>query len=196
MRNKEETKRKIITAAMDAFNEYGYEGATTSFMAKKAGVNELTIFRHFKTKKNLIMEMIRYYSPLEKIRSMFGEDLSGNLREDLIKMGVTFISMITGQGKSVIMGLSAAMRIDELRRIYLKMAEEQTRMFKDYFSGQIENGSLKNIDPEIAAQMFNEMLFGISLRVVLSGGKRSGSSIENTVCKIVDMIIGGIGKNK
>lgn len=46
-----EKQKKIIIAAIESFSEKGYAATSTSEIAKKAGVAEGTIFRHYKTKK-------------------------------------------------------------------------------------------------------------------------------------------------
>ncbi|MDQ0271812.1 TetR/AcrR family transcriptional regulator [Cytobacillus purgationiresistens] len=51
-------QKKIIEAAIDSFSEKGYSGTSTSEIAKKAGVAEGTIFRHYKTKKDLLLSII------------------------------------------------------------------------------------------------------------------------------------------
>lgn len=53
-----EKQKKIIEAAIDSFSEKGYAGTSTSEIAKKAGVAEGTIFRHYKTKKDLLLSII------------------------------------------------------------------------------------------------------------------------------------------
>ncbi|HMK54669.1 MAG TPA: TetR/AcrR family transcriptional regulator [Methanobacteriaceae archaeon] len=55
---KDETKEKIIDAALNVFCKNGYAGATTRVIAEKAGFNELTLFRKFKTKENLFNTVI------------------------------------------------------------------------------------------------------------------------------------------
>ena len=47
------TKQKILDAALKVFAEKGYRGATTRAIAAEAGVDNSTVFRNFKTKKNL-----------------------------------------------------------------------------------------------------------------------------------------------
>lgn len=42
---------KILQAAVEIFAEKGYAATSTSEIAKRAGVAEGTIFRHYKTKK-------------------------------------------------------------------------------------------------------------------------------------------------
>lgn len=50
-----EKQKKIIVAAIESFSEKGYAATSTSEIAKKAGVAEGTIFRHYKTKKELLL---------------------------------------------------------------------------------------------------------------------------------------------
>lgn len=53
-----EKQKKIVAAAIDSFAEKGFAATSTSEIAKKAGVAEGTIFRHYKTKKDLLMAII------------------------------------------------------------------------------------------------------------------------------------------
>lgn len=52
-------QKKIIEAAIETFSEKGYAASSTSEIAKKAGVAEGTIFRHYKTKKDLLFSIVR-----------------------------------------------------------------------------------------------------------------------------------------
>jgi TetR/AcrR family transcriptional regulator len=49
----DETGQKLLDAALKVFAEKGYIGATTMVIAEEAGFSEKTLFRKFKTKKNL-----------------------------------------------------------------------------------------------------------------------------------------------
>ncbi|GEL78516.1 TetR/AcrR family transcriptional regulator [Tenuibacillus multivorans] len=49
---------KILQAAIEMFAEKGYAATSTSEIAKKAGVAEGTIFRHYKTKKDLLISIV------------------------------------------------------------------------------------------------------------------------------------------
>jgi AcrR family transcriptional regulator len=51
-------QKKIIVAAIETFSEKGYAATSTSEIAKKAGVAEGTIFRHYKTKKELLLSIV------------------------------------------------------------------------------------------------------------------------------------------
>jgi AcrR family transcriptional regulator len=41
------TKKRILAAAELVFSRDGFQGATTREIARQAGVNEVTLFRHF-----------------------------------------------------------------------------------------------------------------------------------------------------
>ncbi|MEK4384116.1 TetR/AcrR family transcriptional regulator [Aeribacillus sp. FSL K6-2848] len=49
---------KILQAAVEIFAEKGYAATSTSEIAKRAGVAEGTIFRHYKTKKDLLISIV------------------------------------------------------------------------------------------------------------------------------------------
>lgn len=51
-------QKRIILAAIETFSEKGYASTSTSEIAKKAGVAEGTIFRHYKTKKDLLLNIL------------------------------------------------------------------------------------------------------------------------------------------
>lgn len=62
-----DVRAQLLDAAVNVFAEVGFRGATTRRIAQVAGVNEVTLFRHFGSKEGLIMEAI--YRSLEALRS-------------------------------------------------------------------------------------------------------------------------------
>ncbi|QKG84876.1 TetR/AcrR family transcriptional regulator [Kroppenstedtia pulmonis] len=53
-----EKQRRILEAALHIFSEKGYEGASTKMIAKQAEVAEATIFKHYKSKKGLLIHLV------------------------------------------------------------------------------------------------------------------------------------------
>lgn len=53
-----EKQRRILETSLEMFAEKGYNGVSTSEIAKKANVAEGTIFKHFKTKKGLFLNIV------------------------------------------------------------------------------------------------------------------------------------------
>jgi len=54
-KNKEQTKQRILRAALELFKEKGLEGTTTKEISKRAGIAEGTLFNYFKTKEDLAL---------------------------------------------------------------------------------------------------------------------------------------------
>ena len=53
-----DVRNRILAAAARVFQEHGSRGATTRLIALEAGVNEVTLFRHFGTKQRLLQEAL------------------------------------------------------------------------------------------------------------------------------------------
>jgi AcrR family transcriptional regulator len=51
-------KDQLLEAALQVYSESGYHGATTRRIAAAAGVNEITLFRHFGSKDALLREAL------------------------------------------------------------------------------------------------------------------------------------------
>jgi AcrR family transcriptional regulator len=54
-----ELRDRILHAAATLYAETGYRGATTRRIAERAGVNEITLFRHFGSKTRLLHEAVK-----------------------------------------------------------------------------------------------------------------------------------------
>ena len=80
-----EKQISILSAAIELFSEKGYEATATSEIAKKAKVAEGTIFRYYKTKKELLYAIPNALSKIslfEIFLEDFYEIYFGNLKYD------------------------------------------------------------------------------------------------------------------
>ena len=97
-----EKQKKIIVSAIQSFAEKGYSATSTSEIAKKAGVAEGTIFRHYKTKKDLLLAIVapvmaKFVAPfiIKDLKKVLDQDyehfedfltaMLGNRRKFLVK---------------------------------------------------------------------------------------------------------------
>lgn len=76
-----EKQRRVIEAALDVFVEKGFAGASTAEIAKKAGVAEGTLFKQYKTKKDLLIGVVapllaRFVAPtlIKDVRAIFDDE--------------------------------------------------------------------------------------------------------------------------
>lgn len=75
-----EKQWRILKAALKVFTEKGYSAATTSEIAREAGVAEGTIFRHFKTKKDILLATL-----IPLLRNLIAPGAANSLRELLLQ---------------------------------------------------------------------------------------------------------------
>jgi AcrR family transcriptional regulator len=54
----ERSRERLLEAAARVYARFGYAGTTTRRVAEEAGVNEVTLFRHFGTKERLLAEAV------------------------------------------------------------------------------------------------------------------------------------------
>ena len=71
---------KILKAALKVFTEKGYSASTTSEIAREAGVAEGTIFRHFKTKKEILLATL-----IPLMQNFIGPGVTNSLHELLLQ---------------------------------------------------------------------------------------------------------------
>lgn len=77
------TEDKILEAATKLFSEFGYNGVSTKKIADYAGVNEITLFRRFKTKSNLLQAVIKDYAFEGNIIEKVSNDITGDVATDI-----------------------------------------------------------------------------------------------------------------
>ncbi|TGM07094.1 TetR/AcrR family transcriptional regulator [Leptospira barantonii] len=96
-----EGQKKIFLAAIDIFAQKGFSAATTMEIAKKAGVAEGLIFKHFKSKKELLLRlalpiMEGFIAPitLRRLQAVFSKEFS-SLEEFLTAVFEERIAFVT-----------------------------------------------------------------------------------------------------
>lgn len=83
-----ETRDRIVSAARDVIARKGKRGATTREIAEVANVNEATLFRHFGSKEQLILEVVQRYCGVSDLRNI-RRRMNGVVEEDLLELGRT-----------------------------------------------------------------------------------------------------------
>lgn len=78
-----DTKERIIKAARDLFEINGYGATTTKEIAAKAGVSEVTLFRHFETKRNLFVQTVHSSLHPYKLEEYLEKDVQYDLEKDM-----------------------------------------------------------------------------------------------------------------
>ncbi|MCB8815495.1 TetR/AcrR family transcriptional regulator [Desulfosporosinus shakirovi] len=60
------TKESLILSTIEVISEKGLQGLTTREVAKRQGISESTIFKHYKSKNELILAVLEYFSQYDQ----------------------------------------------------------------------------------------------------------------------------------
>ena len=78
------TRQRLLDAAARVFARDGLTGATTRAIAREAGLNEVTLFRHFQTKERLLAAVVgQNFGPGSARAQPAPIPETGDLRADL-----------------------------------------------------------------------------------------------------------------
>ena len=60
------TKESLILSTIEVISEHGLQGLTTREVAKRQGISESTIFKHYKSKNELILAVLEYFAQYDQ----------------------------------------------------------------------------------------------------------------------------------
>lgn len=194
------TKEKILSATIALVSEKGYLGATTREIARKAGVTELTLFRHFGSKENLFELCVESRSFLPDLRELL-PDLDGLPYEEALQaIGRRFLLSLKERKQIVMIMQSEMARYPgKMRRMYGQLMDEILKTLATYFATLQKKGALRHFPAELAARMFLGMLFSYFRTEEIMRGTdiTKGGRMDAAVEGVVDIFIHGTvaGKN-
>ena len=123
MKEYSSTDEKIIRATFDILQEEGFAKATTKKIAAKAGVNEVTIFRNFNNKNNLVEATKEYYLYVlvKKLEEIFDFNEDDGI-EEYLKISFFGILHLSDEDFSILRVAMEEVRQDPEKNIIEKTA--------------------------------------------------------------------------
>lgn len=76
MRDSEQTKKRILAAAMDEFADKGFAGTRVDEIGRRAGVNKAVIYYYFENKENLFDVLFR--TEMDELKRKFTDIMQGD----------------------------------------------------------------------------------------------------------------------
>ena len=193
----DDTRNRIIKAAANILSKRGYARATTRAIAKAAGVNEVTIFRHFGNKRNLLSEIIQQHSALPNLTHIIENQLTGDYRLDLIHLATVFTRVITERKEALRLMLCEANELPEVQEIVVKVPDQLRKVLTRYFQKQMGAGVIRRMNPEVMAQGFLGMFFSYGIaREILDSKIAPEVPQEAIISEFVDIFVSGTLRKK
>jgi AcrR family transcriptional regulator len=187
----EETRQRILDAAARMFSEQGYARATTRALAAAAGVNEVTLFRHFGNKQNLFAAVVAEYAA-PGLTAALQPELSGDYRQDLITMGRQVLALMLERRDAVRLMLCEAEHFPQVREVIAQNPRRLRQALSAYLQAQEARGRVRRLHTEAAAQAFWGMFFAYSISLwLLDEAVQPELESEELVAQFVDIFVRG-----
>ena len=187
------TRQRMLEAAARVFARDGIAGSTTREIAREAGVNEVTLFRHFQSKDRLISAVVGENFGTQAVRAQqrvpvsntdLRADLAGHAKhyDQLLRDNLPLIRTMIGEiqhhgdhERQVFKAILRPVREALINRLQAAQA-----------AGQLAAAA----PPEILADLFSGMIFTGVLRRS-SAQMKLEYSAANYLAAAVDLIVRG-----
>ena len=155
------TEEKIVNATFDIIQKEGFAKATTKKISSAADVNEVTIFRKFKNKNNLIEITKAYYTQqiIETLEEVFDFTGDEEIGEYLQKNFYGLLEIPDEDFAIIKVAMEEIGDPSERKHLIAHITDSVLDKYEAYFDIQKEKGILRDIDTRILASMCYSLRF-------------------------------------
>ena len=156
----DDTQDRIMTATMALVTEKGYDAMTTRDIAERAGVNECTIFRKFRSKREIVltaMDDARWRPVL--VPEQF-EPVSWDLEADLTRFATIYLQQVTPDFARLSIGLRSPQLYEYTAPKIFEIPQVFKTCVREYLERMCERGAIVPADFEALATAFLAINFG------------------------------------
>lgn len=161
------TRQNIIDAARSLFEQKGFAAATTREIAEHAGVSEVTLFRHFSTKRMLFEKTVHSCLHPYHIENYLKNEATYELQKDLTQIAYGIKDTLVRNASM----LRMVMR-DQIRQSAPEMAMRQKEHHAHnhlllYFQAMYGKGRLA-AKPDLALKFFVTNITGFLIKEIIT----------------------------
>lgn len=185
-------KEQLLDTAAKLFAVHGYSGATTSQIAKAAGVTEPIIYRHFPSKRDLFIALIHRTSEVT-IKLWESELREAPDPGERLKRLIGANPMVANRGRGIYRVIVQAMTEVEDPEI-LKALSEHVQHLHDFLTREVaqaqESGKVsKRFSPDITAWALIHLGLGFGMLSAMGvqkhGVDESGLTIRDMLSELM-----------
>ncbi len=188
-----ETHDRLLQAAIEVFSVEGYVGATTREIARVAEVSEVTLFRHFRSKEQLLSAVAQHITAQRTEAFNHRDEWTYDLRRDLLYYAKLHDDMLEEYEALFRMFIGEAHRhpteaVEVLQQSFLPLRGQLI----SYLQICIERDKVQpDLDLALAVDQFTGMLLSGMIRRHVSPVQR-GYNREQFIEGCVDLFVRGI----
>ena len=191
--SEENTKNRILQAAMKLFARKGYDGTTTKDLAKTAKVAEGTLFRYFPNKKAILIEVTTngWIEILTDLLTELSE--MGNYKAIDRVMRRRMLNLHANTDLLRVCFIEAQNHPELQERIQIEVIGKMTDVAEAFFETAMDKGIYRRTNPKIVAQVFLGMfaIAGFSQQTVIDP-QASPQAMQEMAEGIADIFLNGV----
>lgn len=200
-----EKQRNILRASIKLFAEKGFHASSTSEIAKEAGVAEGTIFRHYKSKKDILLAvvapvLVKFAAPfiLKDVREIFKEQAQKSFAQVATELYRNRLDLVVANEKHIRILLQEAFFHDEIREALIANVFQDVKdMAQKLIEAKVDAGELRPLPTEVVFRAVLSSMIGLVLfRQVLDPDDFGKHSDDEQIALTVDILLNGIGNRK
>jgi AcrR family transcriptional regulator len=178
MARKTETRNKIMKVALRLFSEQGYYSTPTKLIAQEAGVNELTLFRHFGTKERLFQDVTENFVQEIDLTHEIDELITQDFEESMLSIADDYLNFCFEC--EALYKIQLRLRDDEKEFVRLKLSREFKSVLSDYFT-ELKEQNVIDGDPEMMAVTIINSILGSYTVYLLSNNTFTTLNLRDIV---------------
>jgi len=187
------TKDRIADAALEVFVSKGFKASTTREISRKAGVNEVTIFRLFKTKERLFNAAAERMGQLPLRLVSGAPEPSDDLVADLTDIGMFITIGVTENSKYFRLMISEVTHRPKLWEKVSPAPMFVVSLLSGYFDKAKAKGLVrKDLDSNVAAVGFFSFFFRTLVATAFLGKDVFIEMNHENIHKFAELFVKGI----
>lgn len=191
---------QILNAAVKIFSEKGFDGARTSDIAKEADIAEGTIFRYYKTKKDILKGLmipmtVRFLKPLifRSLQKIMEEDEGKSINEILEEIVLDRISLVRKNFPLLkIVAIESIYHPDIFENLRNEIAPKILPAVEKFIEKKIKENEIKNLEPRLITRTIVSVIFGYIFTTSFLPEQFPAKDDKEEAKIIVDIILNGI----
>jgi AcrR family transcriptional regulator len=159
-------KERLIITTVEIIDELGIQGLSTREIAKRQGVSEATIFRHYNSKNELLAAVLEYFSKFDN--DIF---LSAKLKKLAPKEAIVFVIASFSEYYENYPAITSIMQVFDVLRNELELSEKvkvilynRTNFIKQLIEDAQKAGEMSS---EIDSENLSDVIWGFCREICL-----------------------------